>query len=132
MSGLWPYFYSSCLSIIITILTRTAPSAPPAFVKLSVVSSTKIKVTWRRPDCRHQNGVITGYSVRYKKEGIGEENIGAGGILTKLLKVTKKSVYTVEVAAKTSAGTGVYSEIQTIETPDSEHFAFCLTLYTML
>ena len=37
--------------------------------------------------------------------------------------LTKETVYTVEVAAETSGGTGVYSEPLTIETPDSECLA---------
>ena len=116
--------------VLIVILTHTAPSAPPSFVKLSVVSSTKIKVTWGKPDCRHQNGEITGYSVRYGKEGVGKDDRDVEpvmDIVTAILEVTKETVYTIEVAANTSAGTGVYSELQTIETPDSKYFAFCLT-----
>ena len=34
--------------------------------------------------------------------------------------LTKETVYTVEVAAETRAGTGVYSLTLTIQTPDSE------------
>ena len=43
-----------------------------------------------------------------------------GGMYT-LIGLTKQTVYTVEVAARTSAGTGVYSQPQNIETPDSEY-----------
>ena len=94
-------------------------------MKLSVISSTSINVTWRRPaDCRDQNGEITGYSVRYGEEGSGEGDRrvqmapgdSSGGMIT-ISGLTKETVYTVEVAAKTSAGTGVYSELQTIGTP---------------
>ena len=35
-------------------------------------------------------------------------------------ELTKETVYTVEVAAETGAGTGVYSLPLTIQTPDSE------------
>ena len=80
-------------------------------------------------DCRHRNGEITGYSVRSGTAGVtGEDRavrIASGGTIT-LQGLTKQTVYTVEVAARTSAGTGVYSDPQTIETPDSEYFPFSL------
>jgi hypothetical protein len=76
-------------------------------------------------DCRHQNGEITGYQVRFGEEGGVQSNRfpsgdSSGGMDT-LSGLTKQTVYTVEVAARTSAGTGVYSQPQNIETPDSEH-----------
>ena len=103
----------------------TAPSAPPSSVGLSVVSSTSIKVRWGPMDCIHRNGEITGYTVRYRKEGDGERQRplfgDSSGGMTTLIGLTKQTVYTVEVAARTIAGTGVYSQPQNIETPDSEH-----------
>ena len=76
-------------------------------------------------DCTHQNGEITGYFVRYWEEG-GHQSNGSlsgdssGGMVT-LSGLTKQTVYTVEVAARTSAGTGVFSQPQNIETHNSEH-----------
>ena len=76
-------------------------------------------------DCRHQNGEIIGYQVRYGEEG-GDQSYSfpsgdsSGGMDT-LSGLTKQTVYTVQVAARTSADTGVYSQPQNIETPDSEH-----------
>ena len=99
-------------------------------MRLSVLSSTGIKVTWGRPvDCRDWNGVITGYSVRYGEEGTSEGDMAvktvSGVIVTIISGLAKETVYTVEVAAVTSAGTGVYSQPQIIETPDSEYELFC-------
>ena len=76
-------------------------------------------------DCRHQNGMITRYTVRYGEKGgdltpLFLPGDSSGGMAT-LSGLTKQTVYTVEVAARTSAGTGVYSQPQNIETPDSEH-----------
>ncbi|CAI8047832.1 Receptor-type tyrosine-protein phosphatase delta, partial [Geodia barretti] len=104
--------------------TRTAvPSAPPSSVMLSVVSSTSIDVHWERPEnCRQWNGKITDYTVRYGEKG-GDQQLwfpsgdSSGGMIT-LSGLTKQTVYTIEVAARTSAGTGVYSQPQNIETPD--------------
>ena len=90
-----------------------------------MVSSTSINVTWGPVDCRHQNGEIIGYTVRYWEEGGGRRpsfpSGDSSGGMTTLSGLTKQTVYTVEVAARTSAGTGVYSQPQNIETPDSEY-----------
>ena len=78
--------------------------------------------------CDQQNGAITGYSVRYGNIGTseGERNVemASGDSMITVSGLTKETVYTVEVAAETSGGTGVYSEPLTIETPDSECFVY--------
>ena len=93
-------------------------------MKLSVISSSSIKVTWGRPNCRDRNGEITGYLVKYGEKGSGEKDRTikmVSRVATPISGLTKETVYTFEVAAVTSAGTGVYSHPLTIETPDSEH-----------
>ena len=55
-------------------------------------------------------------------EGERRVEMASGDSMTTVSGLTKETVYTVEVAAKTSGGTGVYSEPLTIETPDSECF----------
>ena len=85
-------------------------------------SSTSISVRWGPVNCSHRNGEIIGYSVRRGVVGASEHDGMASGSTTTLHGLTKQTVYTVEVAARTSAGTGVYSEPQIIMTPDSEYF----------
>ena len=67
--------------------------------------------------------------MRYGEEGTSEGDrtvkIVSGVLVTIISGLTKETVYTVEVAAVTSAGTGVYSHPLTIETPDSECELFC-------
>ena len=74
--------------------------------------------------CADQNGPITGYSVRYGEMGSGSTQnktvSGEDSRMTTISELTKETVYTVEVAAETRAGTGVYSRPLTIQTPDSE------------
>ena len=74
--------------------------------------------------CDQQNGAITGYSVRYGEVGTSEGErrveIASENSSSTVSGLTKKTVYTFEVAAETSGGTGVYSEPLTIETPESE------------
>ena len=105
-----------------------APSAPPTDVVVRVESSTSITVQWGPVECRHQNGEITGYWVRYGEEGSSEEarsvqmvSGDSSGGMTTVSGLTKETVYTVQVAAVTSSGTGNYSQLQTIETPNSEY-----------
>ena len=107
-------------------LSLTAPSAPPSSVRVSVNSSTSITVHWGPVECRHRNGEITGYWVRYGVVGSSEEDRSvqmvsrdsSGGMAT-IQALSKKTVYTVGVAAVTSSGTGVYTDPLTFATPDS-------------
>ena len=90
-----------------------------------VNSSTAISVQWGPVEpCADRNGVITGYSVRYGEMGSGSTQdktvSGEDSRMTTISGLTKETVYTVEVAAETRAGTGVYSFPLTIQTPDSE------------
>ena len=99
-------------------------------MKLSVRSSTSIHVTWGRPDCRDRNGEITSYLVRYGEEGTSEGDrtvkMVSGVVFATIISgLTKETVYTIAVAARTSAGTGVYSHPQIIKTPDSEYESLC-------
>ena len=95
-------------------------------------SSTAISVQWGQVEpCADRNGPITGYSVRYGEMGNGTTQNKAvsgdssGGMAT-ISELTKETVYTVEVAAETRAGTGVYSIPLTIQTPDSECVVPCI------
>ena len=61
--------------------------------------------------------------MRYGVMGSGSTQnkaVSGDSIMTTISELTKETVYTVEVAAETSAGTGVYSFPLTIQTPDSE------------
>ena len=87
--------------------------------------STAIFVQWGPVEpCADQNGPITGYSVRYGEMGSeSTQNKAVSGEdsrMATISELTKETVYTVEVAAETRAGTGVYSLPLTIQTPDSE------------
>ena len=92
-----------------------APSAAPRSVSVSEVTSSSITVQWGAVPCIHRNGDITKYKVRYGEVGIteGDRTVRmvsdfSGGMYT-ITGLSTGTVYTVEVAAKTSAGTGVYS-----------------------
>ena len=91
-------------------------------MKVSFDSTT---VQWGSVPCRHQNGEIAGYSVKYVAVGsseTGSEMVSgdsSGGTAT-ISGLATRTMYTVQVAAVNSAGTGVYSDPLPFETPDSE------------
>ena len=93
-------------------------------------SFSSVTVLWGPVEpCIDQNGAITGYSVRYGEVGTSERTVvemvsgDSNGGMTTISGLTKETVYTVEVAAETSAGTGVYSEPLIFQTPDGEQLA---------
>ena len=93
-----------------------APSAAPTPMRIGSTTST-ITVRWGAVDCIDRNGNITGYSVRYGVQGTAEGDrtvkMATGdsseGMYT-ISGLSAATVYTVEVAAVNSAGTGVYSD----------------------
>ena len=94
-------------------------------MKVSFDSSTSITVQWGSVPCIHQNGEIAGYSVQYVAEGsseTGSEMVSgdSSGGTTTISGLTRRTMYTVQVAAVNSAGTGVYSTPLGFETPNSE------------
>ena len=103
-------------SIIPCLTLYTAPSAGPTSVNVSDVTSSSITVQWGAVDCIDRNGNITGYSVRYGVNGTAEGDRtvknstgdSSGGMYT-ISGLSAATVYTVEVAAVNSVGTGVYS-----------------------
>ena len=87
-------------------------------------NSAAISVQWGPVvPCVDQNGPITGYTVRYGEMRNGttqNKTVSGDSRMATISELTKETVYTVEVAAETRAGTGVYSLPLTIQTPDSE------------
>ena len=72
------------------------------------VTSTTITVQWGSVSCIHQNGYITGYSVRYGSDAVNVTGDSSGGtyIIPGLMSSTN---YSIQVAAMSSASTGTYS-----------------------
>ena len=96
-----------------------APSAAPTSVSVSEVTSSSITVQWGAVNCIHRNGDIIGYSVRYGVQGSGEGDrtveMASGdssGGMYQISGLSAATVYTIEVAAVNSAGTGVYSTLK--------------------
>ena len=105
------------LSLLVVLvygpLSLTAPSAPPSSVTVTDVTSSTISVQWGSVPCIHQNGDITGYSVQYEVMGSGNTQTmpvsGGSTTETTLSSLTALTNYSIQVAAVTSSGTGVFS-----------------------
>ena len=91
-------------------------------MKVSIVNATAISVQWREVECLYHNGILTGYSVRYWQVGnLGRQTRTVNRRRTiNIYELSAVTGYTVDVAARNSAGTGVYSDPVTFTTPDCE------------
>ena len=78
------------------------------------VTSSTISVQWESVPCIHQNGDITGYSVQYEVMGSGNTQTMpvSGGSTTEITfsSLTVLRNYSIEVAAVSSGGTGMFSD----------------------
>ena len=103
-------------------LTHTAPSAAPTNVDVSVINSTALTVQWEAVPCIEQNGDITGYTARILESGEMErvEDVGDDVNEVTISELTPSTTYSFQVAAVNSEGTGPYSDLIIIDTPDSE------------
>ena len=103
-------------------MLTAGPSAPPENVTADGMS-TSITVQWGSVPCTHQNGVITGYSVRYGVEGSGSpQTVTATGNGATISDLTPSTNYTVQVAAVNSAGVGDYSVPIIVNTESKSDF----------
>ena len=101
-------------------MNHTAPSAPPDSVSISEVTSSSITVQWEMVPCIHRNGDITGYSVQYGIQGQSTQTMSAPGDSSggsyEITGLQSSTTYSIQVAARNSAGTGDYSDPYLITT----------------
>ena len=106
---------SHCYSGHVILAIPPAPSAPPASVSVSEVTSSSITVQWEPVDCADRNGDITGYSVQYWEVGSGSTQTmpvsGGSATETVISGLMLSTAYSIQVAAVNSAGTGPYSAV---------------------
>ena len=99
------------LSEEITLMTLSdIPADPPQNISLEAASSTSIIVRWEPPPKESQNGIITGYKIRWRPE----KNKGHSDMITTdgsrrlyaLTGLKKDREYQIKLAAMTVNGTG--------------------------
>ena len=92
--------------------------------------SSKLILHWEPVDCKHRNGLITGYRVQYWMVGnkrIHTINVAGRTTTKRIIKgLEPGTAYFIQVAAVNSAGTGVYSDPYTV-TPAVPSELECLT-----
>ncbi|KAJ8311643.1 hypothetical protein KUTeg_010998 [Tegillarca granosa] len=86
------------------------PDGPPQNFTLETASSTSIIVRWEPPALELQNGVITGYKIRYRKrerKGGSTQTTDGNRRLYALTDLKKDTEYEVRISALTVNGSGV-------------------------
>lgn len=104
-----------------------APTDPPQNVTLEAAGTTSVTVRWEPPPREGQNGVVTGYKLRYRKKDSGRRS-GKGDTVTAagnrrlytLTDLERGSVYMVRLYAMNVNGTGPPTDWYTIETPQKD------------
>lgn len=83
-----------------------------------------ITVRWQPPPPEEQNGQITGYKIRYRKQKkhvqVSMETTPGNVRHFELRNLEKKSLYQVKIAAVNANGTGPFTEWTSIETYESD------------
>ena len=92
------------------------------------MNPTTITVQWGPVNCVHRNGEITGYSVRYSGGG-STQTMSVSERETTIQDLMPSTTYSIEVAAVTSAGAGVYSEPLLMKTASSKYILTSLHNY---
>ncbi|XP_065805876.1 protein sidekick-2 isoform X3 [Labrus bergylta] len=95
-------------------LPEEPPSAPPQNVIASGRTNQSIMIQWQPPPESHQNGILRGYTIRYRLTGLPVDyqikNISSPDVTTLLLEdLIIWTNYEIEVAAYNGAGLGAYS-----------------------
>ncbi|XP_031832746.1 neogenin protein frazzled isoform X8 [Nomia melanderi] len=111
------------------IIVRTysaQPTQPPHNVTVEPTSSTNIIIRWE-PPLEGQNGIITGYKIRYRRHDRGAQAVTItteGNQRSRVLTgLEKHVVYQVRICALNVNGTGPWTEwiqIKTYETESDE------------
>ncbi|XP_071534038.1 neogenin isoform X3 [Panulirus ornatus] len=98
------------------------PSREPQNVTVEAASSRSLIITWEPPPTEHQNGIITGYKIRYryKERGITvspkTKTTDGNRRLFALTDLKRSTQYSIKLAALTVNGTGPYTHWNQAET----------------
>ena len=113
----WPYkFVSIC---IYSLLDHIVPDGPPTSIASSPVNSTSLNFTWGPPPLPNQNGIITGYTIRFARVNAHEWMIYQSNISRITIgSLIPHTDYVVSVAAETRVGLGPHAANFTIMTPE--------------
>ncbi|XP_073231551.1 neural cell adhesion molecule L1-like, partial [Porites lutea] len=100
------------------------PSKPPQNLTVAKdnSTSTSLFIHWRPVPANHQNGIILGYRIMYKKSAsedtLKTKNVSARTTATELKNLTKFTEYSITILAYTSKGNGVRAKFFTASTTE--------------
>ena len=99
-----------------------APSAAPNSVKVvPPVRASHVSLSWEAVYCTHSNGILMGYSVRYRREGsmyVHTLNVSTLSATITELQSLQAPAVSIEVAAVNNVGIGVYSKPLKVVLPE--------------
>lgn len=101
-------------SAVVFLYLSPVPDHPPSNVTAYNTSSTSINVTWQPIPPDHLNGILLGYHVRYWRADKPNDNISVAVanrtvLNTELTGLGKYKLYSIQVAGRTVAGVGNFS-----------------------
>ena len=97
-----------------TFLNSAVPSGAPMDVALTDVTSTSVSFQWGSVECIHRNGLITGYSINYRRQGssgstsvlVTVNSPSDGGTYT-IIDLEPSEMYDVEITPQNTIGTAL-------------------------
>ena len=95
----------------------TVPSGYPQNFQILPTSSRSIELQWEPPLIESKNGIITEYTIR-QVTGDQDEYYATNATHFELTDLIPNTGYTFTIAASTSVGTGPYSPIVNVITPE--------------
>ena len=108
-----PFFEIHPVSVLV-------PSAGPFNITARSTSSSSIVVSWGDVPIEHQNGIITGYRVYFKKDGSKGKSFADDTSNKQFSKsgLDPWTFYNITVSAKTSVGEGLQSALLRVQTDE--------------
>ena len=109
-------------------LLSLVPSKPPQNLTVAKdnSTSTSLFIHWRPVPANHQNGIILGYRIMYKKSAsedtLKTKNVSARTTATELKNLTKFTEYSITILAYTSKGNGVRAKFFTASTTEDRKY----------
>ena len=95
------------------LFPSTVPSAPPDGIEARNTSTNSLLVLWKKVPHRHQNGIITGYQLKYRENQTSrwhELIINDTHQQREISSPKNYTWYEISVAGMTKIGVGEYSE----------------------
>ena len=109
--------------------TYPVPDKSPTNVTAYDTSSTSINITWQPIPSDHVNGILLDYNVIYRRidkpnDNISMVTVNSPVLHTELSGLGKYKQYSIQVAGRTAAGLGNFSEPVFVRTEQDGSFYF--------